>query len=418
MKKISFVSRLMLNCAGADIETLRQCTSAEVTKYVLYGTCVLIPSVFAIFSGGYSAFLMTKDWKVSVLIALLWSWGIFTIDRAVVSNTRPGKFTWGVLLRVLLAVVIAITIAEPLTLRFFQDKIEQQRSELLSQKEDSVNHVLTINLNRLDSMKAMQWKKADSLNQAFIKETDGTGGSGQRGIKEIANAKLNAYTADTVRIGIEEKLRNIERDTLKARSSREILSIETAEADGLLGRLALLGMLQDKDTHIAWAVRLVSLFFFIIEVIPIFIKAGSSPEEDLYSEIKSKNAQAARDVQNNLKKKKDEIFEREQLLVLQERKSSLEMTLKKDTAVNLRRDQDFMLSEVKKAGEKKARIENSINTTIKQDAFREQLLASLQKIFDEYEKALLALAEKMATRYNDSPEKEDEGNTRDKKGEK
>jgi hypothetical protein len=405
MKKISPIRLVMLKCAGADVETLQQCTSAEVTKYVIYGTCVLIPSVFAIFSGGYSAWLMTGSIFPTILIAALWSWGIFTIDRAIVANTRPGRATLGAFGRIVLAVVISVTIAEPLSLRFFQDKIEQQRSDALQQKKDSVDRVLNQDLQKLDSIKQQQWIEADKKYKIFEQEADGTGGSGKRGIDTIAKAKLADYKADTQRIARDQKKRDIQADTLRARAETEKIILTKSDADGLLGRVAILGTLQDKDKHVWWAVWLVRAFFFIIEVIPILIKVGSPSDEDLYHDITKANNQDSKDVQKSLKKRKDEIFELEQLLILQERKDKLEVKLKKSTAIDALRDQEFMMFKVKEAGEKKEKVESRIFETIKNEVFREQLLASLQKVFDEYEKAIQALVVDMTAYYKKTTER-------------
>jgi hypothetical protein len=115
MNKFNFITRFLLIYAGADINTMSQCTSSEVPKYTIMGTCVLIPSILGLFSGGYTMYLVTASLWAAVLFAPVWSWVIFTLDRAVIANTRPGKVSFGVAGRIFLAVVIAFTISEQLT---------------------------------------------------------------------------------------------------------------------------------------------------------------------------------------------------------------------------------------------------------------------------------------------------------------
>ena len=64
-----------------------------------------------------------------VPVALAWGWMIFSVDRWLITSTHGMRGTSRILVfipRLVLAVLIAFTIAEPLTLRIFQNSLDSQ----------------------------------------------------------------------------------------------------------------------------------------------------------------------------------------------------------------------------------------------------------------------------------------------------
>ena len=92
MKNIDFLTRFQLFCAGVDYQTIMLTTSAEVNKYKIMGTCVMLPSLMALFSGYFAMYLISQSLWISLAFAPLWALIIFILDRAIVSGTRPGQF--------------------------------------------------------------------------------------------------------------------------------------------------------------------------------------------------------------------------------------------------------------------------------------------------------------------------------------
>jgi flagellar biosynthesis protein FliQ len=82
--------------------------------------------------------IVTAPWPVLILAAMAWGWIILTIDRWLISSTHGTHLTNKTLIfvpRLLLAILIAVSIAEPLTLRIFQlsiyTRIHHDRSQAL-----------------------------------------------------------------------------------------------------------------------------------------------------------------------------------------------------------------------------------------------------------------------------------------------
>jgi hypothetical protein len=73
--------------------------------------------------------IVAAPWPVLILAAMAWGWIIFTIDRWLISSTHGTHTANKALIfvpRLLLAILIAVSIAEPLTLRIFQVSIYTQ----------------------------------------------------------------------------------------------------------------------------------------------------------------------------------------------------------------------------------------------------------------------------------------------------
>ena len=113
--------------SGAGAETLEQCPNWEQRKYVAFGATVLVPTVFAFIACAYAVSTLTDNWQVILPVATAWGFIILTIDRALLATYRSfqsfhrkmGQFA----LRMVVAALMGVTIAHPLTLLLFKDTI-------------------------------------------------------------------------------------------------------------------------------------------------------------------------------------------------------------------------------------------------------------------------------------------------------
>jgi len=113
--------------SGAGAETLDQCPNWEQRKYVAFGATILVPTVFAFIACAYAVSTLTDNWQVIIPVAAAWGFIILTIDRALLATYRSfqsfqrkiGQFA----LRMVVAALMGITIAHPLTLLLFKDTI-------------------------------------------------------------------------------------------------------------------------------------------------------------------------------------------------------------------------------------------------------------------------------------------------------
>ena len=197
-------------CAGAHQKLLREFPS-EHTKYAGLGGVILATFVLAALSSGYAIYSVFEDWLWTLLFACVWGLIIFNFDRFLVSTMRKygvskRKQLWMAVPRLLLALVIGLTIARPLELKIFEKEIAVKVTENLHQKillNDSLltleNNALMYNTtaerNRLSLRKSAIEDTLHRLQQAYVNEADGTGGSMRRGIEDLARLKMNAYTS-------------------------------------------------------------------------------------------------------------------------------------------------------------------------------------------------------------------------------
>lgn len=121
------VKRIFFWLSGAGTETLENCPNWEQRKYVAFGATVLVPCIFAFIACAYALSTITENPMVIYPVAVVWSFIILTIDRALLASYRPylsifrkiGQF----LLRFCIAVLLGVTIAHPLVLLLFNDTV-------------------------------------------------------------------------------------------------------------------------------------------------------------------------------------------------------------------------------------------------------------------------------------------------------
>ena len=86
---------------------------------------------------------------VLVPIALVWGWMIFSVDRWLITSTHGIRGLNRVLIfipRLVLAILLAFTIAEPLTLRIFQNTLDSTvQQDRTTQLDDYESQLQTCN---------------------------------------------------------------------------------------------------------------------------------------------------------------------------------------------------------------------------------------------------------------------------------
>jgi hypothetical protein len=116
--------------SGAGTEELQNCPSWEQRKYVAFGATVLVPSVFAAIASAYAISTLTDDWRIIGVVAFVWAFIILTVDRALLASYRAfaplhKKFSQ-FMLRFVVAILMGVTIAHPMTLLIFRDTIHAE----------------------------------------------------------------------------------------------------------------------------------------------------------------------------------------------------------------------------------------------------------------------------------------------------
>jgi len=141
MNSLGSLTRLFIWLSGASDINLADCPPWERRKYVAFGATVLVPCAFALMASAYAVSTLTDNWFVISAVALVWSFIILTVDRALLATYRAYQSFFRKLsqfsLRVVVAALMGITISHPLTLLLFKDTIssviEKDRDAELNQ---------------------------------------------------------------------------------------------------------------------------------------------------------------------------------------------------------------------------------------------------------------------------------------------
>lgn len=295
-KSKSSDSRFLWWCAGAHQELLKKYPSEQV-KYSGLGGVILATFVLASLSAGYAIHSVFNNWLITILFALTWGLIIFNFDRFIVSTMRKygvsrRRQIWMAVPRIALALLIGFTIARPLELKIFEKEIDTKVTENIHKKiqlNDSLLHIentaltqqATAERNRLLERKLAMEDTLHRLQQAYLQEADGTGGSGRRGIENITRLKMDAYhqalgqfTPElgqlTAAIGQQDSILNIANAGLEQK--RKQYEAAAAANIGFLERNKALSDLSGQEGSVFWTTLLISLLIILIETGPVLSK--------------------------------------------------------------------------------------------------------------------------------------------------
>ncbi len=283
-------------CAGAYQDVLKDCPS-EQTKYAGLGGVLLATFILAALSAGYAVYSVFNEPAWAVFFGLVWGLIIFNFDRFLVSTMRKygvslQKQIWMAVPRIVLALLIGFTIARPLELKIFEKEIDVQvianrhtkmlQNDSLLQAES--RSVLTMAQHERDRLTAREQGLQDTLHrlqQAYVEEADGTGGSGKRGIDKLTRMKQEAYQSALQLLTPELrqlKQQELYQDSLirTANAAREVKNrqyeAQVTTDVGFLERNKALSDLSAKEGSVFWANLLISLLIILIETGPVLSK--------------------------------------------------------------------------------------------------------------------------------------------------
>jgi hypothetical protein len=283
-------------CAGAHQKLLNEFPS-EHSKYVGLGGVILATFVLAALSSGYAIYSVFENWAWTLLFAVIWGLIIFNFDRFLVSTMRKygvskRKQFWMAVPRIALALIIGLTIARPLELKIFEKEITVKVAEnmhkkillndsLLQRENDALMQTATAERNRLSMRKSGIEDTLHRLQQAYVQEADGTGGSMHRGIENLTRLKMDAYTnavnqynPELNKLGYDIAKQDSVLATAKVLLEEKRKQYETSinENIGFLERNKALSDLSDEESSVFWTSVFISLLIILIEIGPILSK--------------------------------------------------------------------------------------------------------------------------------------------------
>jgi hypothetical protein len=190
----------------------------------------------------------------------------------------------------LLALTIGTFMAQPALLYLFNKEIHvqisldnEQRKREKQHEEDSLfafqKNDLVQQKNRLQQELNNKYNEVSASRDAFIAETDGTGGSGRVGLKEIAKAKQNEYQKldgeyRLLNGSSQPKINSIDSSLngIEVAKQKEEQAFNTLLNDGFLTRIEALHHLIQNNSAAQFRYYLLIAIIVLIELMPVIAK--------------------------------------------------------------------------------------------------------------------------------------------------
>lgn len=285
-------TRFLWWLSTAEPEILASCV-VDRGRYAIVGMTVLGTWAFATLAWSYFFSTVVSNWFIAILLGVFMGAIILTIDRALIKGiSRSNKKRFLPLaFRAILALVIGLFMAQPALLYLFDKEIhvqisldnEQRRRDKRS-KQDTLYFAQKTRLqqqkNSLQQELNSRYAEVSAARDAFIRETDGTGGSKKIGLKDIAQAKQREYQkldAD-YRLKQQELLPQIKASdslmaTIDAAIRKEQDAFEVLLNDGFITRIEALNHLVQNNLSVAFRYYLLVVILLLIELMPVVTKS-------------------------------------------------------------------------------------------------------------------------------------------------
>jgi hypothetical protein len=288
----SFFTRFLWWLSTAEEEIVSSCT-IDRNRYAIIGLIVLTTWLFA--TGCWTYFFSTAvdNPLVYVPLGMFMGFVILCIDRALIKgiNKQNRKKFTPLLFRGLLAMTIGIFMAQPAVLYLFDKEIRTQvsidnegRKRVKRQQLDSLYGQRRLDLlAEQQSIRTRLEASAAAANQAmenFLKEADGTGGTGKVGVAAIARTKQQAYEKLSADHQGMLKAMNPALDSIRRSLGQIETEIRKEESDfqaqlsaGFLTRVEAMQHLLDSNTALRYRYYLIVALLMLIELMPVIVKS-------------------------------------------------------------------------------------------------------------------------------------------------
>ncbi|KAA2245692.1 DUF4407 domain-containing protein [Chitinophaga agrisoli] len=285
------LSKFLWWLAAADINILKDCR-ADHERYRILGISVGVTWLFATLAWGYFFSTIVDDDVVIGGLAVFFGFAILSIDRSLItamSGSGRRKFLPAAF-RLLLAFTIGLFVSQPIVLLLFQKdiqaqmvlnrqgKLERFRAELNTLNEDRTT---TLQKDLQQWQQQLQQKEAQvkAYKDDYIKETDGTGGSGKIGESSIARVKKTAYlkadeelTALRNSLGPQQQERQTQLSGLWQENVAKEKVYVASLTNGFLAQTEALEELTVEHAALRNRYRLIVLIITLIEIMPLLSK--------------------------------------------------------------------------------------------------------------------------------------------------
>ncbi len=278
--------------ATAEKELIQDCT-VDRNRYAITGMAVLGTWLFATLAWSYFFSTVVSNMIVAILLGTFMGLIILGIDRALIKGITAAnkRKTLPIFFRLILALTIGTFMAQPALLYLFNKEIHVQISldnehrKIDKQHElDSLYAPETTTLqqqkNAVQQQLDTKYNEVAASRNAFIAETDGTGGSGKIGLKDIAHAKQNEYSKldgdyKNLNTELQPKLNSVDSalNAINQTKQKEMQSFNTLMNDGFLTQVEALHNLIQNNTAAQFRYYLLIIILVLIELMPVIAKS-------------------------------------------------------------------------------------------------------------------------------------------------
>lgn len=282
-------SRFLWWLATVDPEIVKNC-GPEKERYRIIGMSVLITWLFATLAWGYFFSTVVSDEVVVFGLALFFGLAILALDRNLISAMGKNGRWLPVVFRLALALTIGLFLSQPIVLMLFQKDIQAQivlnkekKMEVFRQQLAELNAPLMDDYQtHLANLKKLEEDGASGvhrLKDQYIRETDGTGGSGKIGEAAVARVKKSEYLKSEDELESlkaltdpQLKLYQARLDTLAWENKKKENAYAASLSSGFLSQVEALDDLLSEHSVLDNRYRLIIVIITLIEVMPVLSK--------------------------------------------------------------------------------------------------------------------------------------------------
>lgn len=270
------ISRFFLFLSKTDSHVISFCTfETRITQQSL-GFMVLLTGSFAFYSCFYAINSTFDNANVAAMAALLYAVTIMTFDRELVSITSSDKRA--LVLRVPIAIVMAVFISIPLEMRLMEGRIDAEIVQMVTERNTEATGQIQELQKWVQDRRNIEKERIQSMNGQLIKlsgtmereERDRNGiGPKYRALRkqyEELSEKLDQAQKKFVKIGYTKDQEKI------IAESKNKLNVEIKKSTDLLSRIEALERIQENSPaarFLSWVIR---AFFILLELFPVVVK--------------------------------------------------------------------------------------------------------------------------------------------------
>ncbi|WP_153796395.1 DUF4407 domain-containing protein [Foetidibacter luteolus] len=290
--RASVFTKFLWWLSTAEEELLEECI-IDRNRYAITGMTVLGTWLFATLAWTFFFTTVTSSLFTSILLGLFMGGIILCIDRALIKGITAAnkQKIWPMLFRGLLACTIGFFMAQPALLYLFDKEVHLQisldnegKKRVKSQQLDSLylqqKNFLLAQKQTLQQQETGRYSEVSAARDAFIDETDGTGGSKKPGLKDIARAKELQYQK------LDEEYNRLQQQNaprlhaidsslaaIETTKHKEQQAFEALLNDGFLTRIEALQHLVQSNSAVQIRYYLLVMLLMLIELMPVIAKS-------------------------------------------------------------------------------------------------------------------------------------------------